>query len=64
MLTLMVVEFTFIPPIQPVNKSLEELFVTLEGLTAETVTIEYGMYQPLVDVMPMFGLMLSKYCVP
>jgi hypothetical protein len=58
------VEFTFIPPVQPVNESLEVFIVTLEGLVADTVTIEYGTYQPLVVVVPMFGLTLSKYCVP
>jgi hypothetical protein len=64
MLTLMDVEFTFIPPVQPVNESLEVFIVTLEGLVADTVTIEFGAYQPLVVVVPMFGLTLSKYCVP
>ena len=64
MLTLMEVEFTFIPPVQPLNNSLEAFAVTLDGLAADTVTTEFGVYQPLVVVVPMFGLTVSKYCVP
>jgi hypothetical protein len=62
-LTVIVVELDEASPLHEVNRYLEVLTVTLDGLAAVTVAVELTVYQAFGVVVPPFAFMVSKYCV-
>ena len=61
MVTVIVVELEVRSPLHEEKRFLEALAVTFDGLSADTVTVALGWYQPLSVVVPPFGLMDKRY---
>jgi hypothetical protein len=59
--TVIAAEFEDRSPLHEENMNLEAFAVTLDGLVADTVTVELGWYHALGVVVPPFGLMERRY---
>jgi hypothetical protein len=61
MVTVIVVVFDERSPLHELNRYLEVLAVTFDGLVAVTVTVEFGEFHELGVVVPPFEFTVSKY---